>query len=411
VVAQDRPDYLDSRLKTLPFASGSIVAVSPVVKHNKMSLRLSVLPMRIKVYQVWYVVGGGGYNTLRIDNIKLLRLSLRNELACWRKKRPNTQISDRGDILNFAALPCEVKQSVIEFLPISDTLHLMQTCKSIKSEVALSSVSTPLVDKDVANTPSCFAVYMPTRNAQLHSVTMQCNIINREYWINSTAQACIVSHARPQRLDSACFAKRIQNLSFQEGRIVAKSSMAKTIKTSLTMTFLPRSDEVYQLWLCEDSAGCASFLQLNSVTMHTLGFGDVAAAFEAVYTGFSMEGRQGVARFASQNARGIGQLMHRSSDQFAMLQQSNIYYGTWNDKTIARLDDNFQLFMTGGNLADLNWTWTDDNAAIHQEKGLFLICDGGYHLWKMLICPFKDQPDGTSETKWSGLIESLRKDV
>jgi hypothetical protein len=29
----------------------------------------------------------------------------------------------------------------------------------------------------------------------------------------------------------------------------------------------------------------------------------------------------------------------------------------------------------------------------------------------MLICPFKDQPDGTSETKWSGLIESLRKDV
>jgi hypothetical protein len=150
----------------------------------------------------------------------------------------------------------------------------------------------------------------------------------------------------------------------------------------------------YQNFINHDSAGCASFLQLNSVTMHTLGFGDVAAAFEAVYTGFSMEGRQGVARFASQNARGIGQLMHRSSDQFAMLQQSNIYYGTWNDKTIARLDDNFQLFMTGGNLADLNWTWTDDNAAIHQEKGLFLICDGGYHLWKMLICPFKDQPDG-----------------
>jgi hypothetical protein len=74
---------------------------------------------------------------------------------------------------------------------------------------------------------------------------------------------------------------------------------------------------------------------------------------------------------------------------------SGPYYGTWNDKTIARLDDNFQLFMAGGNVAaDGNWTWTDDNAAIHQEKGLFLICDGGYHLWKMLICPFKDQPDG-----------------
>ena len=29
----------------------------------------------------------------------------------------------------------------------------------------------------------------------------------------------------------------------------------------------------------------------------------------------------------------------------------------------------------------------------------------------MLICPFKDQPDGSSETEWSGLLESLRKDV
>jgi hypothetical protein len=90
---------------------------------------------------------------------------------------------------------------------------------------------------------------------------------------------------------------------------------------------------------------------------------------------------------------------------------SGPYYGTWNDKTIARLDDNFKLFMSGGTLSNLNWTWTDDNAAIHQEKGMFLICDGGYHFWKMLICPFKDQPDGSSETTWSGLIESLRKDV
>jgi hypothetical protein len=69
---------------------------------------------------------------------------------------------------------------------------------------------------------------------------------------------------------------------------------------------------------------------------------------------------------------------------------SGPYYGTWNDKTIARLDDNFKLFMSGGTLSNLNWTWTDDNAAIHQEKGMFLICDGGYHFWKMLICPFKD---------------------
>jgi hypothetical protein len=82
-----------------------------------------------------------------------------------------------------------------------------------------------------------------------------------------------------------------------------------------------------------------------------------------------------------------------------------------SEKLLARLDNNFQLFMTGGNLANLNWTWTDENAAVHEEKGLFLICDGGYHLWKMLICPFKDQPDGSSETRWSGLIESLRKDV
>ena len=87
------------------------------------------------------------------------------------------------------------------------------------------------------------------------------------------------------------------------------------------------------------------------------------------------------------------------------------YFGTWNDKTIARLDANLKHFMAGGNLATKNWTWVDRNGVLHEEEGLHLICDGGYHLWKILICPFKYALDDSDEHAWSKHIESIRKDV
>lgn len=94
-----------------------------------------------------------------------------------------------------------------------------------------------------------------------------------------------------------------------------------------------------------------------------------------------------------------------------ILAVSGPYFGTWNDKTIARLDENFRAFMPGGPYADIEWYWVDADGEENKETGLHMICDGGYHRWKILICPYKDQLEGADETIWSGLVESMRKDI
>jgi hypothetical protein len=43
-------------------------------------------------------------------------------------------------------------------------------------------------------------------------------------------------------------------------------------------------------------------------------------------------------------------------------------------------------------------------------KGVFLLCDGGYHKWSQLICPLK-HTSKLAHTLWSCQLESVRKDV
>jgi len=40
----------------------------------------------------------------------------------------------------------------------------------------------------------------------------------------------------------------------------------------------------------------------------------------------------------------------------------------------------------------------------------YLLCDGGYHLWRVLQCPLK-WSSKTEEQRWSRWLESVRKDV
>jgi hypothetical protein len=50
------------------------------------------------------------------------------------------------------------------------------------------------------------------------------------------------------------------------------------------------------------------------------------------------------------------------------------------------------------------------NGQPYIAKGLWVICDGGYHKWKFLQCPLHI-PIGEAQTAWSKKLESLRKDV
>jgi len=54
--------------------------------------------------------------------------------------------------------------------------------------------------------------------------------------------------------------------------------------------------------------------------------------------------------------------------------------------------------------------YTDINGTTEDLKGLYLICDGGYHFWRELICPWKHS-SVEPVYKWSQRLESVRKDV
>jgi hypothetical protein len=86
------------------------------------------------------------------------------------------------------------------------------------------------------------------------------------------------------------------------------------------------------------------------------------------------------------------------------------FYGTWNDKFISRHDDNFSKIRTGW-YKSLEWHWVDCKGIQHTETGLYLFCDGGYQLWPIFMCPFKDQWSGPAYEAWSSHIESLQKDI
>ena len=83
--------------------------------------------------------------------------------------------------------------------------------------------------------------------------------------------------------------------------------------------------------------------------------------------------------------------------------------GARNDKTIVRNDRAVYRIRT-------ETKYTQGGAGLHPNcaasvlTGLYFICDGGYHMWSQLMCPFKYATE-PSEKKWSKRIEALRKDV
>lgn len=86
------------------------------------------------------------------------------------------------------------------------------------------------------------------------------------------------------------------------------------------------------------------------------------------------------------------------------------FYGTSSDKTIVRFDGYVEkirfneLFST----ATFKLQVSPDCWII--ETGLYLLCDGGYHKWRILQCPYKYTSD-EDRTRWSEFAESIRKDI
>ena len=95
-----------------------------------------------------------------------------------------------------------------------------------------------------------------------------------------------------------------------------------------------------------------------------------------------------------------------------ILSVSQFFAGATNDKTIARFDEAIKMVRgKDKTMREMKWSAVDGNGNRTEQTGAYFVCDGGYHKWQELIAPFKNQIDGSVESKWSKKLESVRKDV
>lgn len=83
--------------------------------------------------------------------------------------------------------------------------------------------------------------------------------------------------------------------------------------------------------------------------------------------------------------------------------------GTRNDKTIVRLD----TYIMDVHLKKVNQDIEFDvfvEGALLKRKGVYYLCDGGYHKWPCVINPMK-HTSNRDDGLWSEWVESTKKDV
>ena len=86
------------------------------------------------------------------------------------------------------------------------------------------------------------------------------------------------------------------------------------------------------------------------------------------------------------------------------------FAGSWNDKTIVHYDTFVNRFKTGELYGDVEFEVRVSASETKKIRGLYLICDGGYHHWRCMQCPFTEARTA-DEKAWSQQLMSLRKDV
>jgi hypothetical protein len=59
---------------------------------------------------------------------------------------------------------------------------------------------------------------------------------------------------------------------------------------------------------------------------------------------------------------------------------------------------------------EVKWEYLDAEGNRRTAGGVYLICDGGYLRWLILICPYRGSSAGSTEGYFSANIESVRKD-
>lgn len=86
-----------------------------------------------------------------------------------------------------------------------------------------------------------------------------------------------------------------------------------------------------------------------------------------------------------------------------------VQFGTRNDKHIVKIDENVTKIRDGW-YSTVEWEYFDAHGGRHKAVGIYLICDGGYLRWPILICPYTGRSVASREGYFSAHLESIRKD-
>jgi len=326
IVEQDRPKtFLNARLLSIPFRNGRLVAMSPLVQHEKRPLMLFFQPKPNKLYQFWTIVGGGGYNELHLGEVVLRKhMHSRHSKASPLDTAFIPFVHERNGS-SFLLAPLDVKRKIVSFLSPSDVIRLMSVRKSCAAELGISQVPTPLLGSEKENKagwannspqPSCFAVYNPKRANQLHSVVFQCTISIPDYgwWCLGPVTISIVAQSKDARQHHV----HPQMLPYEQGRLVSKRSIVYgNCKMPMTLTFFPKQDDCYQVWLSRDSSFVSptsgGLTIVENPTFRTIGYGkNSSESFMATYIGFPRSPpKVETARDLVSLSNGMGQTIHQ----------------------------------------------------------------------------------------------------
>ncbi len=85
-------------------------------------------------------------------------------------------------------------------------------------------------------------------------------------------------------------------------------------------------------------------------------------------------------------------------------------FGACNDKHIVWLDPTVALIQEDW-YRHVEWYYFNLLGEVQSSRGIYLICDNGYHRWPTLICPFKGESIASRNGFFSTNLESVRKDV
>jgi len=113
----------------------------------------------------------------------------------------------------------------------------------------------------------------------------------------------------------------------------------------------------------------------------------------------------------SKEARAVVRVNFVVNHSRKILSCTPVFKGVLNDISIANYDPFLQELRSGSNpLFDIDFDLRTANGGTVTEHGLYLICDGGYNKWRILMTGDNVWSDPVN-VQWRKRLESLRKDV